>query len=168
MKQNIELCFQIHNLFFIAFLDFILRRPVLSVRKVIGYLFLGSGTVFVVVAVFLFFIAIGPVTQFPLIAQDLNPVALAACVPYLILAAITYVIGGLSYCMKSVNSDTPLVAPRKIQLPSSKMLGKLKRLKGFDETYSDVYIRIPDDLTEKQYSVTQSPLTHAKKRIKGR
>ena len=140
----------------------------MSVRKVIGYLFLGSGTVFVVVAVFLFFNAIGPITQFPLIGQDLNPVALAACVPYLILAAITYVIGGLSYCMKSVNPDTPLVAPRKIQLPSSKILGKVKRHKGFDETNFDVYIRIPEDLTEKQYSVAQSPVTHPKKTIKGR
>ena len=135
----------------------------LSVQKVIGYSFLGCGTVFIVVAVFIFFNVIGTIAQFPLISHESNPVALAECVPYLILAVITYVIGGVSYCMRRVNPTTPLVPLNKIEMKSNKILRKLKKLESIDDVNLNVFITIPDEINENQHLVTQSIMVQAKK-----
>ena len=144
-------------------LDFDSRRYLLSVQKVIGYSFLGCGTVFIVVAVFIFFNVIGKIAQFPLISHESNPLALAECVPYLILAVISYVIGGVSYCMRRVNPTTPLVPPNKIEMKSTKILRKLKKLESIDDVNLNVFITIPDEINENQHLVTQSTMVQAKK-----
>ena len=121
----------------------------------IGYVFLGCGTVFLIVAAFIFFSAIGTMYQIPFIGQEFNPVPLAACVPFLLLAAITYVIGGVSYSVGRVNPATPLVTSRKPEVTPDNMLDKLKRLKGIDDDNLTVIARNLDEITEKQNIVSQ-------------
>jgi len=120
----------------------------LSAWKVIGYTFLGCGTVFLIVAAFVFFRVMATISQVPFIGQELSPVALAPCVPYLILAAIAYVIGGVSYCAGRVNPATPLISSNEAELMSDTILDTLKRLKGIDDDNFNVINRSLDEIKE--------------------
>ena len=140
----------------------------MSVRKLIGYSFLGCGTVFLIFAVFVFFNAMGTFYQFFFISHESYQVSLAACVPYLILALVTYVIGGVSYCLRRVNPAKLPICTKKTEITPNEILGKLKKLDGIDDSNFNVIVRIPDDIPEKQNIVSQSIKVQAKKRINRR
>ena len=58
----------------------------MNILKILGYVFLGCGTVFLIVATFIFFNVIIPISQIPFAAQQLNPVALTDCIPFLTMS----------------------------------------------------------------------------------
>ena len=95
----------------------------MNILKIVGYVFLGCGTVFLILATFIFFNVIITISQIPLTAQQLSPVALTGCIPYLILATVSYLVGGTSYCTDRARLKTPPVpADRLESLPRNPLI----------------------------------------------
>ena len=65
--------------------------------RAIGYIFLGFGTVFLVLALCVFLGLISIFSGFSFFGQASIPISLAASAPWLILASIMYVVGIVGY-----------------------------------------------------------------------
>jgi hypothetical protein len=74
--------------------------------RVVGHIFLVWGSVLLISALGAFISMISMITQTPYLDQALILTALSTIVPYLVLATLTYVIGGIGYYAGRENAAT--------------------------------------------------------------
>jgi len=74
--------------------------------RVVGHIFLVWGSVLLISALGAFISMISVITQTPYLDQALILTALSTIVPYLVLATLTYVIGGIGYYAGRENAAT--------------------------------------------------------------
>lgn len=131
--------------------------------KVIGYIFLGCGTIVLIYAALAFFGIISVTSQIPYIGQTLSSFALAAVTPYLILAAIMYVIGGVSYYAGREYETTPLRYSNEAEITADDIPYRLERLERIVDNNFGVITERLDEIEEKQNIISQSTIIKARK-----
>jgi hypothetical protein len=130
--------------------------------RVVGYIFLGIGSVFLIYTLFAFVSIISIMSQNPYLTPASNSIALSAIAPYLILASISYVIGGVSYNMGRKNIATS-IAPNKADVTTTSLLDKIERLEGIVDNNFNVITKRLDGIEEKQKMASQNTIIKAKK-----
>ena len=136
----------------------------MNVLKMLGYVFLGCGTVFVIVATFIFFNVIIPISQILFTAQQLSPIALTDCIPYLILATVSYAIGGTSYCTGRASLKTLSVPVDRMEALQGDLLIELRKQKNPDFNLDlGIIARDFETIEGKQNMVTCRTLVRTKK-----
>lgn len=109
--------------------------------RAIGFIFLGWGSVLLVYALFVFFSMTSLVSGVPFLNR--TPIALAASAPYLVFAALMYVVGVVGYYAKKerVATQTTVIktnkhVSRKINSEWSLAVGALTTLAVLAYQYS--------------------------------
>lgn len=130
--------------------------------RVIGYVFLGCGSVLLIYALFAFFGMLSVIPQTPYLAQALTSAALAAIAPYLILGTLAYVIGSVGYYAGQEKTATP-ISSNKSNVTISATLDKIDRLEGTVDNNFNVITKRLDEIEEKQNMDSQNIIIEAKK-----
>jgi hypothetical protein len=119
--------------------------------RVVGYIFLVWGSVLLISALGAFFSMISVIGQTPYLDQALISAALAVIAPYLVLAAIAYVIGGVGYYAGRKNVATP-ISSNKSNVTISATLDKIDNLEEIvDNNFNfNVIIKRFEEIEEKQ------------------
>lgn len=119
--------------------------------KVVGYIFLVWGSVLLISALGALISMISVIGQTPYFDQALISAALAVIAPYLVLAAIVYVIGGVGYYAGRENVATSM-SSNKSNVMISATLDKIDSLEeNVDNNFNfTVIIKRFEEIEEKQ------------------
>jgi predicted membrane channel-forming protein YqfA (hemolysin III family) len=89
--------------------------------RAIGYIFLGFGTVFLTLALFIFFGLVHIFSGTPFISQASFPISLSASAPWLVISALMYVVGIVGYFAGKETTYTQTLEKQKRKPISSKI-----------------------------------------------
>jgi hypothetical protein len=134
----------------------------LNTWRAVGYIFLGIGSVFLIIAFFIFLSMMSMFSQIPYAPQGFTLIALITVTPYLILASITYVIGGICYYVGRERVATP-IASIEANVTTRALLEKIERLEGIVDNNFNVITKRLNEIEEKQNLVAQNTIIKAKK-----
>lgn len=118
--------------------------------RVVGYIFLVWGSVLLISALGAFISMISMISQTPYLDQALISAALAVIAPYLVLAAIAYVIGGVGYYAGRKNAATS-ISSNKSNVTISATLDEIDNLEEIvDDNFNfNVIIKRFEEIEEK-------------------
>ena len=117
--------------------------------RVVGYIFLGCGSVLFISALGAFFSMISAISQTPYLAQAIISAALAAIAPYLVLATLACIIGGVGYYAGRENAATS-ISSNKSNVTISATLDKIDNLEEIVDNNFNVIIKRFEEIEEKQ------------------
>jgi hypothetical protein len=119
--------------------------------RVVGYIFLVWGSVLLISALGAFISMISVIGQTPYLDQALISAALAVIAPYLVLAAIAYVVGGVGYYAGRENAATP-ISSSKSNVTISATVDEIDNLEEIvDNNFNfNVIIKRFEEIEEKQ------------------
>ncbi len=119
--------------------------------RVVGYVFFVWGSVLLISALGAFISMISMIAQTPYLDQALISAALAAIAPYLVLATLAYVIGGVGYYAGRENAATS-ISSNKSNVTISATLDKIDNLEEIvDNNFNfNVIIKKFEEIEEKQ------------------
>ena len=129
---------------------------------VVSYIFLGFGSVLLVLAAFIFSNIYLPYSANPLLAPVAGSVALSASAPWIVLTACAYVVGGVGYYAGQdyveESSDSEEASER-----ASPLLDRIDRLEGIVDNNFIVITKRLDKIEETQKMSSQNTIVKAKK-----
>jgi len=130
--------------------------------KAVGYIGLGCGSVFLIVALIIFFSILTPLRQNPYLAQTATTTALATATPHLILGSLAYVVGGVALFMERDNKAFSISSHRE-KVTEEDLLDKVSRLEGIVDNNFNVITKRLDEIEEKQNMFSQNTIIKAKR-----